>query len=368
MSDAIAVLVPRMNTNDDQAVLVSWLVTSGSRVTADQPVAVLETTKSTFEVNAPADGYLFFELGTKIMVDVGAMIAWVSDVATAPAAPAAVRPVSGSAITSSIETEERFSRKALRLMKERGLTAEQFPAGDRIELADVERFLANRGPTSPAAPEVADGTSMTTEPLEQTPSKMIEAATLERVYRNVVPSTVVVSVDEGRLQARLKSMADTSGPISLMELSIYEAASLLAGIPELNGYYANGRAHAYRHVAIGFAINAGQSLKVPVLRNCQAATPMQIARDVRDLSLRYMRDELHAGDLTGGTFTVTDLSAQGVVQFIPVLNDRQSAILGICAVRPGAASRDLVLTFDHRMSDGMRAAEFLGLLRERLEA
>ena len=71
-------------------------------------------------------------------------------------------------------------------------------------------------------------------------------------------------------------------------------------------------------------------------------------------------------DVIGGTFTVTDLSSYGVTHFIPVLNDRQAAILGICAERPGTGHQDLVLCFDHRMSEGMRAADFLGALREQL--
>jgi pyruvate/2-oxoglutarate dehydrogenase complex dihydrolipoamide acyltransferase (E2) component len=72
-------------------------------------------------------------------------------------------------------------------------------------------------------------------------------------------------------------------------------------------------------------------------------------------------------DVTGGTFTVTDLSGQGVTNFIPVINDRQAAILGLCAERPGTAHQDVVLCFDHRISDGTRGSAFLGELRERLE-
>ena len=87
---------------------------------------------------------------------------------------------------------------------------------------------------------------------------------------------------------------------------------------------------------------------------------------MRDLTLRYMRGELTIDDVTGGTFTITDLSGEGVVHFVPVLNERQSGILGLCAAR-NDGSRELVLTFDHRLSDGMRAARFLAALRERLE-
>ena len=142
----------------------------------------------------------------------------------------------------------------------------------------------------------------------------------------------------------------------------------MSDYPDLNGYYAEGKAWRYKTVAIGFAINLGRSLRVPVVHRAAELSHLEIARTVRDLSLKYLRDELQMADLTGGTFTVTDLSTQGVEHFVPVLNQRQSAILGLCAERPDSGRRDLVLAFDHRMTDGMRAASFLAQLRERLEA
>jgi pyruvate/2-oxoglutarate dehydrogenase complex dihydrolipoamide acyltransferase (E2) component len=371
MADLTAVVVPRMNTNDDQAVLVKWLVESGAAVKGEQPVAVMETTKTAFEVNAARDGYIFYELGAATMVDVGASIAWISDSATPPAIGAA-KASSGSesaAQTAAIGSDERFSRKALRLMRDHGLAVADFPGTERVEIAQVQALVEQRASGS-AAPKAAGKVSA--EPsdaraLEQVPSKLLEARALERVYRQVVPSTVVVAVDEARLQARLQAQAQKEGVVSALELTIFEAAKLLAEFPALNGYYANGSAYTYGHVAIGFAINAGgRSLKVPVIRDCNVTSALQIARGLRDLSLKYMREELVMEDVIGGTFTVTDLSAQGVVNFIPVINERQSAILGICAERPGTGTRDLVLTFDHRMSDGMQGAEFLSQLRDAL--
>ena len=364
MPDTTPVLVPRMNTNDDQAVLVRWHVQAGTRVEADQLLVTLETTKAAFDVNAPHAGYVFFELAAKSMVDVGAAIAWISSDAAPPKPRAA--PVGDGAAGAVLSAEGRFSRKALRLMKDHGLTADDFAGSARVEATNVETLIAARAGAAPLAPASSAGSL--TEPLEQSASKMLEATMLERVYRSIVPSTVVVSVDEARLQARLKAVAAQLGPVSVLELAMQETAMLLADFPDLNGYYANGHAFTYHNVSIGFAINAGHCLKVPVVRNCNTAAPLELARAVRDLSLRYMREELTNADLSGGTFTVTDLSGNAVVHFIPVLNERQSAILGICAPRPGTATRELVLTFDHRISDGMRAATFLGALRASLEA
>ena len=362
MPEATPLVVPRQNTNDDQAVLVRWLVESGSRVVADQPVVVLETTKAAFEVYAPAEGFLVFTLETKIMVDVGATIAWVADHANFDPGSA---PPAGEA--SAAVGVERFSRKALKLIKEAGLSLQAFPGAQRVEVADVERAIAARTgvASAPATPAAAPAD---VERLEQSTSKMIEAATLERVYRAIVPSTVTIAVDDTAVQRRLAALTVEHGPISLLELVIFEVLDLFAEYPDLHGYYSGGQAYGYRKPAVGFAVNAGRSLKLPIVRGEQVTVLLDAVRQVRDLFLSYMRDELTSAQLSGGTFTVTDLSAQSVVHFIPVLYERQCAILGICAVRPGTGTRDLVLTIDHRMSDGMRVADFLSALRDRLEA
>src|SRR5690606_22717815 len=173
--------------------------------------------------------------------------------------------------------------------------------------------------------------------------------------------------DGARLEQRLRALAEQHGSVTLLELCIHEVAGLLPRWPELNAFYADRVAWTYRAAAIGFAVNLGHGLKVPVVRGAARLSLREIAVSVRDLTLRYMRDELTVDDLTGGTFTITDLSNEGVVHFAPVVNERQGAILGIAAQRAGTRARELVLAFDHRLADGMGAARFLGALRERLE-
>lgn len=362
MPEPVEVLVPQMNPNDEHAVLVKWHVSSGARVAADQLLATMETTKATFDVNAPCDGYAFFHETERSMVAVGAAIAWISESAQAPVVkqPRVAEPAPAIAT----DTESRITRKALRLMQEHGLTAADFAGLERVEVADVEAKIKQRGSSAPAAAastaKAAAPQGM--EPLDQSPSKMLEIARLADVYSTAIPSTVTVVLATDRLAKRL-----AGGSISLLEVAIFEAARLLDEYPELNGWYGDGRAWHYPDVSIGFAINLGHSLRVPVVRDAANRSQLEITRTVRDLALRYMRNELTTEDVSGGTFTVTDLSSHGVVSFIPVLNHRQSAILGICAQRPGSGLSELVITFDHRMSDGMRAAAFLGALRDQLE-
>jgi pyruvate/2-oxoglutarate dehydrogenase complex dihydrolipoamide acyltransferase (E2) component len=359
MPEVTEVIVPRVNPNDDRAVLVAWRVESGSQVSAAQVVATLETTKATFDVSAPCAGYVHFRLPEREMIDVGVAIAWITDDARAPELFAAAAP---SVASVSVTNAERFTRKALRLMREHGLTADDFPGTDRIDAANVERVAAAK--VQAQAP--GRGTEGI-EPLEQPASKVFEAATLSAVYRQVVPSSVTIALDERWVEAILRRAAVDVGPVSLMEVLVHAASRILGEFPEINGFYDDNHAWRHKAVHIGFAINAGRSLKVPVVREANHLGLGEVVRTVRELSLRYMRDELTTTELSGGTFTITDLSGHGVVQFMPVLNERQAAILGICAARPGAHTRDIVLGFDHRMSDGMRAAAFLRRLSDQLE-
>lgn len=369
MSEAVAVPVPQENPNDERAVLVAWELPSGTRVEAGHRIATLETTKSAFDVDAPVGGYLIYEAEPKSMLVVGAPFAWI---ATEPgfkppagdaAAPRAA-PASGS--RSSIPAAAgRFTRKALKRMGELALQESDFPGADRVDVAEVEKRAAQ--PPAPKGSAVAAHGAGDAVVLEQPPSKMIEAATLADSYRQVVPSLVSVPVDAERVEEHLRRIAAAEGPLSLLELVIHATAAVLPEFPDLNGFFSGRSAFTYHEINIGFAINAGRSLKVPVVRQAGTLSRLDIARTVRDLTLRYLRNELTTADMMGGTFTVTDLSSQGAVHFVPVLNQRQAAILGLCARHPASRYCEFVLTFDHRISDGMRAAQFLGRLRERVE-
>ena len=364
MSEPVPVRVPQINPNDEHAVVVRWHVAKGSRVRAGQTLVTLETTKTTFDVDAPADGYAFFEHEANTELAVGAPVAWIADSAgplrIPEAAPAPAAAPSGPAA-------ERFTRKARKLMKERGLSEADFPGSDRVDADAVERIAASRQGGAATAARAPSGRAPSgAVPLELTPAKITEIQTLRRVREQVVPSTVAIALRAERLDSRLRRDGEAHGPISALELALYETARLLPQWPELNGFYADGRAWSHAGVAIGFAVNLGRSLRVPVVKDAASIALRDVARTVRELTLRYMRDELTIEDVLGGTFTITDLSGEGIVHFVPVLNERQSAILGLCAPR-GDGSRELVLTFDHRLSDGMRAARFLAELRSRLE-
>ncbi len=352
MSKKLAVPVPQMNPNDEHAVLLQWHVKPGAAVSAGQRLATMETSKAAFDVDAPSAGYVFYDAEPRSLIPVGARLAWICDENVAP--PPDEEESRPPPARASESGEQRFTRKALQLMRRHGLDAGAFGTGsERVEVADVERVLQGR-------------MAQDADPLEQSPTKLQEVQALTDVQRHVVPSLVALSVPGAGLDEALRRIAAIHGPVSLLEVAIHETARLLPDYPELNGFHDGNQAWRYRSVSIGFAMNLGRSLRVPVVRDAGTLSLLDTARAVRSLSLAYMRDELQMADLSGGTFTVTDLSMHGAEFFVPVVNRRQSAILGICAERDGDRRRTLVLAFDHRMADGMRGAAFLAALRDRL--
>jgi pyruvate/2-oxoglutarate dehydrogenase complex dihydrolipoamide acyltransferase (E2) component len=222
-------------------------------------------------------------------------------------------------------------------------------------------------PPSPApAPVAASGVPVRAERLPR--AKRTEARYLRSGFETTLASVVTVSCPTRGLRDAVGRFPALGG--NTTALVVFEAARLLRAYPALNAYHADGTAHYYEEVHVGFAVDAGRGLKVPVIHNADRKGVAEIAEEIRDLVVAYLDDALPISALAGGTFTITDLSGEGVTAFHPLINQGQSAILGVCAEvlprggREGAFN--LVLAFDHQLSEGRAAGRFLGELRDRL--
>jgi pyruvate/2-oxoglutarate dehydrogenase complex dihydrolipoamide acyltransferase (E2) component len=177
----------------------------------------------------------------------------------------------------------------------------------------------------------------------------------------VVPTSGLAKLKQSNAAAELLSAA-----------VIYECARLLRRYPHLNAYGADGKIHFYEEVNIGYALDAGQGLKVPVLRNADTKTMNSLVDERRQFVADYLNDAFRPESLAAATFTITDLSGDGVFTFDPLIVEGQSAILGIGGdfLLPGmtATAYNLILAFDHRLIEGRMAARFLNDLKDRLQA
>ena len=159
---------------------------------------------------------------------------------------------------------------------------------------------------------------------------------------------------------------------SLGDLITYALIQALVETPKFNSYFTDkGIAHP-DCINLSVAMDTEDGLLVPVINNADSLTLIELASTVRELSASAQNNALSLDQLSGGTFTITNLGMYGIEQFTPVLNVPQGAILGVGAVtslmNDGVPSHtlQLSLTVDHRVHDGAPAAKFLQTLCEKL--
>jgi len=396
MPDAVVVRVPQLNVNDEQVKIVSWLIACGDRVERGQALVEVETGKSTGEIEAPEAGFVQFAHRPDDEVAIGDVLCTIrpvpSSADTSPPAAESSRdskssdnslaahsasPVETAASTLVADSETpavaRFSARARARLEAQGIDPARFPGSGLVRERDVVRALSGDKGASPAAPQKPPGEPANKVPVHSEPlsrQKLTEIRVLASSYSSVLASSVTVACPTTGFRRAAAQEASLRG--NATALIVFEAARLLRQYPVFNGYYHEQHAWYYDRVNIGFAVDAGKGLKVLVVHDADVKTAGAIADEMHELVAQYLEDRLPLTALAGGTFTITDLSGEGVATFAPLINEGQSAILGVGAERllpqHEAGDYNLILTFDHRLSEGRTAARFLNALRERLSA
>jgi 2-oxoglutarate dehydrogenase E2 component (dihydrolipoamide succinyltransferase) len=350
MSLRDVIRIPKEFPQDETVRVAAACAADGDAVAAGQTVLELEFSKAALELPSPSAGFVRLLCAEGDDVPVGAAAAEIHDsresALARPAPAAAARPEAGA--------QPFLSAKAEELVLRRGLDTGPLAHLGLVRSADLVPAPAD---PIPAAPAPAGGG----EPLPR--AKLAEIAALA-AGQNALASGVEVLV-------RLPGPADQAALGGLRSLFTPRLLTLLCGLlkrfPALNGFYADGAAHFHPAVNLGYALDMDLGLRVAALGDLDGASP-EAARDaVMDKIRRYMRGRLAPADMQGVTFTVSDLSGEGVDSFIPLIGAGQSAILGVCSPDEAGRAR-LVLRFDHRMLEGRAAARFLNALKTALEA
>jgi pyruvate dehydrogenase E2 component (dihydrolipoamide acetyltransferase) len=181
------------------------------------------------------------------------------------------------------------------------------------------------------------------------------------------------------LRAQLKAVAGAEGAAtpSYNDMVVKACAIALREHPRANGAYRDGRFELYSRVNVGVAVAAQDSLVVPTVFDADQKSLGEIARETRTLAERVRAGAVTPPELSGGTFTVSNLGMFGIQSFTAVINAPQAAILAVGEMTPRAVVRDgeivalhamtVTLACDHRILYGADAAEFLGRIRGLLE-
>jgi pyruvate dehydrogenase E2 component (dihydrolipoamide acetyltransferase) len=378
---AISVVMPALEMAQETGKLLAWRKKEGEVVKKGEPLLEIETDKAVVEIEAPSDGIL---AGIKshegAVVPVGETIAWIvapgekaptSSVAATPTGrtkqePAKTTAVAPSAAASPAAPSFNISPKARRLAKEHGIDLAQLHGTGPDGVITTEDVLAAKESSS-AAP-----TSPALSALSTIARLMAERTT--KSWTTVPHFFVIRDADAGALldsQKIIKAQSESSQSVSptITDCLISLVAHVLEHHPVMNASWANDTVRPNSSINISLAIAVGDGVVAPVIQNANKATLAEIATQRAAVTERARANRLLPGDLSGGTFTVSNLGMYKVDAFTAIITPPQSAVLAVGAVSDRVVAVDgkpvvrpvmtLSLSSDHRLIDGARAAAFL---------
>lgn len=414
--------VPKLGMDMEEASILRWLVEEGAEVEKGEPVIEIDTDKVSYEVEANADGIIRGLRGEEgETVPVGATLAYIAapdEEFVDPGDGAATNAGNGDAPEAgalsngekapptAVEQPRtpdhrdgrgavRASPAARRAAAARGLDLENINGsgpGGRIYLSDVleadvrqhppeeapvEEAASATAPIVPTAvPEPADGGARR-EPLSRV--RRVGAERTAKSFAEVPHFYLTRDLGVDRLldlRERLKTKMEPAP--SVTELFALAVARTLKDHPRLNARYVEGgEIEVNPRVNLGIAAATDEGLVVPVLKGADALPLRELVPAVKELVGRAREGRLEAGDLSGGTFTISNLGMMQVDTFNAIINAPQAGILALGAVRTVPEWRDgewlprrvvsATLSVDHRVADGADGARFLGSLQEAIE-
>lgn len=421
---ATHVAIPKLGMAMTEATVVAWQIPEGGRVNRGDVVVTIETEKTNWDIEAPAPGWLHVIVQTEETVPVGRVIAFLAEsegelarlqaqppqvIMTTDAAPEApvapeeaVAPAAepAPAMSAGRRTDLRVSPVAKKIAEEAGIDlATVTPTGPdgRIVRQDVERAIEARNAAAaapapvaapvPAAPAAPPASATDRRVAARVPLKGMRRSIAEHMHSSLAASAQLTYMGEAEMtevvalrKRLLAHEAELGVHITYTDLIVAAVARALRDVPILNSSIVGDEICVWDEVHVGVAVALDRGLEggliVPVVRDADRKPLRQLSAEIAALAAKARNNQLMPDDVTGGTFTVTNLATVSGGWFMgtPIINQPQSAILAVGGVSDRAVVRDgavvvramlpFSLTFDHRVIDGAPAARFAARLTE----
>lgn len=386
---SLDLLVPVLPESVSDATLVVWHKKIGEWVNEGENLADLETDKVILEVPAPRAGVLksiIVEGGQNVVG--GQLIAQLDPQAAASPAPIKAQPapiLSPSVRRLVAETEVDTSEitgsgKHGRILKTDVLDYLQEPH------QPAEVTPASSQPAATPALEIANSVEASLRSEQRVPMTRLRAKIAERLLQAQQNAAMLTTFNEVNLKAvidlrnQYKQRFEDKHAIKLGFMSFFVKASIeaLKRFPAINASIDGNDIIYHGYYDIGIAVTTQRGLIVPILRDADQLDFAGIEKSIQDFGSKARNGSISTDDLSGGTFTITNGGIFGSMLSTPILNPPQCAILGMHAIkdRPVVENGEIVirpimylaLSYDHRLVDGKEAVQFLGVIKECLEA
>jgi pyruvate dehydrogenase E2 component (dihydrolipoamide acetyltransferase) len=425
------IVLPQWGMEMQDATIVKWLKREGDPIQEGEPLVELETAKIETEMESTASGvvaHILVPEGATVPVrTVLAIVAAPGEQVPRPAgaAPAAAPATASAAAAAPPRPAVQVVPAARRLAQEQGIDLSQVQGtgpGGRILLEDVQRAIAARAGAPPPPTEVAVQVTPVARRLAQQhgidlrhvqgtgPRGRIVVEDVQRAIaaqaQPAVPSPQAVPLKGMRqtIATRMMQSLQTMAQVTLTtEVDVTDAMRLREGLarhwpdtglsplhlvikataralrehPRMNAIQRQDAVEPAPEVNIGVAVSLPEGLIVPTIRRADEKPLAAIAEEARDLAHKAREGKASYAEVSGGTFTITNLGPYEIDAFTPIINPPQVGILGVGRVieKPVVyggeiAKRSMMflsLTFDHRVIDGAPAAAFLRAIKEALE-
>lgn len=397
----------QLSPSMDEGTVTTWLKKEGDQVEEGEELYEVESDKVSAPVKSPATGTVH-QLTAKEgeNLPVGALLAIIAlpgEKLEAPAAVAQAEPAAApapavsapaTAAPTPVAKTSRAGRKfvsprARRVAKELGVdptTLTGTGPGGRVLERDViaASKAAPVAPVAPAAPMPAP--AAVPGAFDAVRLAGMRKAIAERMHQSkttTAPVTLTSEVDMSEV-AKLRSQINTEWEskfntrVSYTDVIVRAVTKALGEHPAVNASLVDQEIRRHKDINVGVAVALDDGLIVPNIPNADQKSLLEISTAVRELADKARAGSLSHTEVTGGTFTITNLGTYGVEAFTPIINYPECAILGVGRIADRAVVRDgeivvrptmwLSLTFDHRIVDGAPAAQFLARVQNLLES
>jgi 2-oxoglutarate dehydrogenase E2 component (dihydrolipoamide succinyltransferase) len=421
------IIMPQMGESIVEGTITKWLKKPGDKVQRDEPLFEISTDKVDAEIPAPATGVLQeikVTEGTTVGVNtIVGTIAVDGEAAAAPAksAPAAEKPApekreekkaspapaapAAPAPAAHEEDEEARSSPLVRkIAREHGVSLSQLSGtglGGRITKQDIMQFIESQGSAQPAPASASPTQSAAAAPAPRPatpapyPGDLVPMTNMRKIIaKHMIESRrtsahvhCMYEVDFTRivnLRARQKNGFEQrhGARLTFMPFFVRAAVMALQQFPIINANIDGDNIRYHRYINMGIAVALDWGLIVPVLKNAGDLNFLGLQRGITDLGERARTKKLKPEDVEGSTFTVTNPGQFGAVFGLPIINQPNSAIMGVGGITKqpmvitdkdgtdSIAIRSIVhltLGYDHRLIDGAVADQFMAMVKKNLE-
>lgn len=392
------VTIPKLGLTMEEAVIVEWHFADGERVAKGNNLLTIETEKVMFDVEAEADGFLqrVAPVGTRLKVSelagyLHASAEEATQAAQAPAAPAAVvqaaaaateaiQPPAAAAHPARLASVGKGTQRVMVSPVARRLAHERQVPLHSVQGSGPGGVILKRDVVKAQAPQAAPAAAASS----RRPMPSMRRTISQRMMHSLAATAQMTGfgrIDMGEAAAVREALAareaQLGARITYTDLVLKACACVLAEMPEINACIDGDDIVTWHEVHLGLAVAVEAGLLVPVIRNADKLSLVEICKERQRLVERARGGSLTRDELEGGTFTLSNFGSYGGDFETPILNAPQSALLGIGCISDEPVVRDkqivirpmmmISLTFDHRLIDGAVAGRFRSRLRELLE-